>query len=229
MPLQRLRKQLEAGRWFKALPPEFQAQLLAAGTVQRLSAGERLFARGDPPSGLFAMLEGTMRISAPSEEGKEALLTLAEPPTWFGEISVFDGQPRTHDAVAAGEVELFFVPQAALDRLLAEHPQRWRELGLLLATKLRLTFTVLEEAALLPISVRLARRLVWIALGYGEWHDRQARVIEVSQEQLSSMLSTSRQTVNQVLKALEAKGVLRIAYGSLEIVDLGALRAAAGL
>jgi len=88
-------------------------------------------------------------------------------------------------------------------------------------------FGVLEDAAVLPIAVRLARRLLSMAEGYGEWHDRQTRVVEVKQEQLALMLSTSRQTANQVLKRLEAQGVIRLTYGEIEIVDHEALRKAA--
>ena len=48
------------------------------------------------------MVEGAIRISAVSENGKEALLILVEAPHWFGEIALFDGQARTHDAYAEG-------------------------------------------------------------------------------------------------------------------------------
>jgi CRP/FNR family transcriptional regulator, cyclic AMP receptor protein len=41
------------------------------------------------------------------------------------------------------------------------------------------------------------------------------------------MLSTSRQTANQVLKRLESQGVLRLTYGEIEILDHQALRRAA--
>jgi Mn-dependent DtxR family transcriptional regulator len=41
------------------------------------------------------------------------------------------------------------------------------------------------------------------------------------------MLSTSRQTVNQLLKALEADGLVRLKYGRVEILDLKGLRRAA--
>ena len=219
---------LRAGRWFKGLPDELQRELLRAGVVRSLSPGQRLFSRGDPPDGLYAVLDGALRITATSDASKEVLLTLAEPPSWFGEIALFDGQPRTHDAIAGGESLVMHVPQQALDALLAAEPRYWRDFGLLLAAKVRLVFIALEESAVLPVAVRLARRLLLMAEGYGEWHDRSRRVIPVRQEQLAMMLSTSRQTVNQLLKDLEAQGTLRVAYGQIEIVDLDALRRAGG-
>jgi CRP-like cAMP-binding protein len=214
---------LRTGRWFASLPEAFQEALCAAGQLETLAAGQRLFSRGDPPSGLYGVLDGAMRVTATSDGGKEALLTLLEPPQWFGEIAVFDRQPRTHDAISDGESTLVHVPQAALDRMLAAEPAWWRELGLLVAGKLRLAFHAMEETALLPVAARLARRLLRMAEGYGE-RQGPSRTVEVSQDQLAMMLSTSRQTVNHHLKDLESRGIIRISYGSIEILDLDALR-----
>lgn len=221
----RYRTRLQDGHWFGALPGALQEALLAAAQVQRLDAGQRLFRRGDPPSGLYAVVEGAMRIGAVSQDGKEALLTLVEPPYWFGEIALFDGQPRTHDAFAEGPCTLLLVPQAALLALLERQPQYWRDFALLMSHKLRLAFIALEQMSLLPAAPRLARRLLMIAENYGEGEPR--RVIHLAQEQLALMLAISRQTTNQILKELQAQGIVRLAYGEIEILDLDRLRQAA--
>ncbi|HUB07491.1 MAG TPA: helix-turn-helix domain-containing protein [Myxococcales bacterium] len=49
------------------------------------------------------------------------------------------------------------------------------------------------------------------------------------QEQLAKMLATSRQTVNQLLRELEAGGALKLVYGGVEILELSRLRRAAGV
>lgn len=219
---------LRSGRWFAALPDDLQARLVDAATLRPLGARQPLFARGDEADGLYAVVDGSIRVSGGSESGREALLTLLEPPSWFGEISIFDGAPRTHDAVAETESLVVHVPRPALDAILAAEPRWWRELGLLLTSKLRLAFTAMEDMALLPIAVRLARRLTLMAQGYGE-REFQRRTVEVSQEQLAQMLSTSRQTANQLLKELEARGLIRLAYGTIEILDLDGLQRAAKL
>ncbi len=221
------RELLRSGRWFKALPEAFQDRLLDAGVRKTFAPGERLFSRGDPPSGLFAAIDGSVRVTATTEAGKEAILTLVEPPFWFGEIAVFDGLPRTHDAIAESEATVLHVPQSAIDAILRDEPRWWRDLALLVTAKLRLAFLVMEEAAIHPIPTRLARRLVTMAEAHGELEDRSKRVLDVPQEQLAMMLATSRQTVNQVLKDLEARGLVRLSYGRIEIVDLEGLRKAA--
>lgn len=218
---------LRTGSWFQALEPALQGQLLALAQVRRLRGGQRLFARGDAPDGLYCMADGAMRVGGLSEAGKEAVLALVEPPHWFGEIALFDGLPRTHDAWAEGDVTLLHVPQEALLALLTAQPEYWRAMALLMTHKLRLTFVMMEETALLPASARLARRLVTMAEGYGDWKDRNRRMLHVPQEQLALMLSLSRQTVNQILKQFEAQQAVALVRGGIEILDIARLRALA--
>lgn len=219
---------LAQGRWFAALPPDFRQALLQHAGVRPLAAGERLFAAGDPCDGLYAVLAGRLRISTLDDSGREALLALVEPPQWFGEIALFDAQPRTHDAWAdpAAPVLLLQVPQAPLLALLSEQPQRWQLLGQLVTQKLRATFAVLQDAALLPPVARLARRLVAMAEGFGDTPDHQSRrELHISQDQLGAMLSLSRQTVNQALGQLAAAGMVRVSRGVVEVLALERLKA----
>ena len=221
------RELLLSGRWFQGLVPTFQERLLELGTIRSVPAEARLFSRGDAPDGLYAALSGAIRVGGLSEGGKEVVLAVVEPPQWFGEIAVFDRLPRTHDAIATVNTVVLHVSTASLDTMLGEHPAWWRDLGLLVTTKLRLAFVVMEDMAFLPLLPRVARRLVLMAEGYGEWSDRSSRVVKLSQEVLAAMVSSSRQSTNQALKELEARGLIKVAYGEIEIVDLATLRSTA--
>ncbi|MDE1005432.1 MAG: Crp/Fnr family transcriptional regulator [Paraburkholderia fungorum] len=219
---------LARSAWFRSAPAAMQAQLIQAGRIERLAAGERLFTRGDSDDGLYCVLDGLMRIGAASSAGKEALLAVIEPVNWFGEIALFDNRPRTHDAYAERDSELFHVPRAALATLLERTPEYWHAFGLLLTQKLRLAFDAIEEAALLPAAPRVARRLLLMAGGYGE-PGAIRRVLKVPQEDLAMMLALSRQTINQVLKQFETQGALKLRYAEIEIADVQKLSALADL
>ncbi len=228
--VRRFEELLRAGRWFGNLDATFRGELLDAAELRPLRQGEWLFARGDPPSGLFGVVEGSVRIAgtvAGASDPREFLLARVEPPMWFGEVSVIDGQPRTHDAIADVESTLVHVPQAELVAMLDREPRRYRDLGLLVSTKLRIAFAALEDAAQ-PLLVRLARRLLLTVERYGEWQDRTSRVVDLKQAELATMLSASRPTVNQLLKELASRGIVRLGYGHVEIVDLDGLRSVAG-
>lgn len=220
------RQALASGRWFGHLPEGLQVGLLADAQVLSLQAGERLFARGDSYDGIYCVVKGVFRTVGFSTGGKEALLTLIEPYSWFGEVALFDDLERTHDVVADHQGEVLRVPAPALTALLAAHPEYWYWFGLLLSQKMRFAFIALEQAALLPAPQRVAQRLVLMAEGYGEWSDRSRRVLPLPQEQLASMLSVSRQTINHVLRQFEDQNLIRLHYRELEIVDLEGLRRA---
>ena len=219
---------LERSAWFRGAPEPLRAALRAAGRVRTHKAGERLFKRGDADDGLYCVLEGAVRVGAASVAGREALLAVVGPAHWFGEIALFDGGARTHDAYAERDATLFHVPRAALVALLDAKPAYWHAFGLLLAQKLRLAFDAIEESALLGASARVARRLLLLSSEYGEaaathGASRSRLVIGVPQEDLALMLALSRQTVNQILRQFEREGLLALRYGEIEIVDAAGL------
>jgi len=220
------RELLRAGRWFRGLPQPFQEAIVSMSVLRDVRPGTVLFSRGDASHGMFGLLEGQLRASGTDDDGKIALLTVVEPPSWVGEIPLFDRLPRSHDLVAETRALVVYVPQEPLLALLEREPRYWRDLALLLTAKLRLAFTSIEASQLLPVAERVTHRLVLIAEGYGEWSDGSARQVGVSQKTLATMLSTSRQTVNEVLKRLEAQGYVRLEYGRVEILDLRGLRRA---
>lgn len=220
---------LRTGRWYAQLPEDFAQALLRLARVRHLNSGEVLFLRDSPPCGLYAVVSGSIRISGQSgrgDEAREALLVLLPPPQWFGEITVFDGATRTHHAHAAEPTTLLQVPQAELLAWLHDHPQHWRDLAVLMADKLRLAFQTMEEQTVLSAPLRLARRLVVMAEGYGVQGAKAGtrRVLAVTQQELALMIGISRQTTNEILKRMEEQGILRVQRGGMEILDLAALR-----
>ncbi|HEV8692363.1 MAG TPA: Crp/Fnr family transcriptional regulator [Ideonella sp.] len=219
---------LSADAWFAHCPGELRAALLRMGRVQRLGPGEALFARGQAAEGLCCVLEGALRVGAVQADGSESVLAFVEPGQWFGEISLIDGLPRTHDAVADGPTVVLRVPQAALQAWLAEHPAHWQPIAQLACAKLRMLFGVLEDIAHLPLEGRLAKRLWLLAHGYGARTGPPRRLLRLPQEQLALMLGVSRQSANKALRALEARGLIALRYGEIELLELARLADAAG-
>ena len=77
---------------FAQLPREARAHL------RRFAAGETIFLMDAPGDSMMAILEGSVRISVPSPDGKEIVLALLHPGEVFGEIALLDGKGRTADA-----------------------------------------------------------------------------------------------------------------------------------
>lgn len=212
------------GRWYAGLPTALQEDLLHHGQSVWLDPGQRLFARGDPPCGLYAVLQGAIRITGLGLQGKEAILTLLEPPHWFGEIALFDEDVRTHDAMAESRSQLWKIPQRAMHQLLQRQPEYWPLLGRLLTQKLRLAFLALEDASLFPAPQRVARRLLLMAASPLNRPDVVRYTLELPQDVLGAMLGISRQTTNQILRDMEARGLIRLGRAQIELLDLAGLQ-----
>src|SRR3990167_3252740 len=97
--------------------------ILSRAYVRRLSDGGPLASRGTPAEDWFGVARGAVRVSLVSLSGKQVTLNYCEPGVWFGDISLFDGLPRTHDADAHGETTLLCVRKADFKELLSHHPE----------------------------------------------------------------------------------------------------------
>jgi CRP/FNR family transcriptional regulator, cyclic AMP receptor protein len=218
---------LNSGEWFAALDPAFQQAVLGSSRVMTVAAGESVFHRGDPSDGIYCVLSGAVCFGASAPSGRGSIAALAEAPQGFGEIALFDGGARTHDAWADIASTVLHLPLRHLTRILAEDPVRWQQLGRLLVHKLRFAFALLEDMALEPPRVRLARCLINLFEGYGQGKAAPSPSLRVSQERLGMMLSLSRQTVNELLQHLEHEAIIQCQRGGVRILDINRLRDAA--
>jgi len=207
------------------LPPALAHELERLGRRRTFRKGALVHRKGDAPDGLYKVVSGRVRIDTTAVDGREVVLTDLEPGAFFGEISLFDGLPRTHDARAVERSELLFVPNAAAQSLLATRPDLLQLYASALAFKLRLCMAALEGVTLQSVSARLAQRLLWLAQGSARTGG--VRTVTVSQSDLAAMVGAARQTVNKELKAWARSGIVRTHGRSLELLDEAALREAA--
>jgi CRP/FNR family transcriptional regulator, cyclic AMP receptor protein len=205
------RSNIENGSWFSKLSAPLRADILARAGVRRLVDGAMLSARGAAAEDWVGVAKGAVRVSSVSLAGKQVTLTYVEPGTWFGDIALFDGMPRTHDANAHGETTLLAVRKADFRELLAHHVELYEALLRLNCRRLRLLFDAVEDLATRPLGSRLARQILLLARSYGVAHGEEIRIgLQLAQEDLAQLLGASRQRVNQELKGFEREGALRI-------------------
>jgi CRP/FNR family transcriptional regulator, cyclic AMP receptor protein len=205
------RSNIESGSWFSKLSQPLRDAILARSVVRRLSDGAMLSSRGQPADEWCGVANGAVRVSSVSLAGKQITLTYVEPGTWFGDISLFDGFPRTHDANAHGETTLLVVRKADFRELLSQHVELYEALMRLNCRRLRLLFDMVEDLNTRPLASRLAKQILLLARGYGVAQDDGIRIgLQLAQEDLAQLLGASRQRVNQELKSFERDGAVRI-------------------
>ncbi|HEX5262543.1 MAG TPA: cyclic nucleotide-binding domain-containing protein, partial [Phenylobacterium sp.] len=107
---------LETDSWFGQIPPERRALLLEEANLRTLAGGAHVYNAGDPPAGLWAVLDGGVQLKGYPALGVELALPIFGPGTWFGEISTLDGLPRQTDAAAVGRTRVLHISDEAIAR-----------------------------------------------------------------------------------------------------------------
>lgn len=205
------RQNIESGPWFSKLSPALRNAILARALVRRMSDGALLSSRGEQADEWCGVAKGAVRISSVSLSGKQITLTYVEPGIWFGDSSLFDGMPRTHDANAHGETTLLVVRKPDFKELLAQHVELYDALLRLNCRRLRLMYNLVEDLNTLPLSARLAKQILQLARSYGIAQGDETRIgLQLAQEDLAQLLGASRQRVNQELKGFERDGAVRV-------------------
>jgi CRP/FNR family transcriptional regulator, cyclic AMP receptor protein len=213
---------VERDSLFRGLPKATVARIAALGLRRVYEKGAVVFMRGDPGDSLCGVVRGRVRISASLAAGKEVFLNIMEPGDSFGEIALLDGQPRTATATAMVRTELIVFPRERFLGLLSTEPQLAAHLIQLLCRRVRWTAQLMEDAALLSVPARIAKRLLSLARLQGVGASGNTR-LTISQEELAQFLSVSRQVVNQHLQLLKAKGWIRSGRGQVTICDAQSL------
>ncbi len=221
------REAINSGRWFTSLSPSLRHDILRCAYVKRYRDGELLTARGDPADEWIACAKGAVRVSSTSISGKQITLTYVEPGIWFGDVSIFDGDRRTHDAYAHGDTTTLCVARADFKKILANHVELYDALLRLHARRIRQLYGLVEDLNTLPLRARLAKQLLHLVRSYGVpslSDGGDIRIgLQLAQEELAQLLGASRQRVNQELKAMEREDAIRIEPGGLVVRSRDAL------
>ena len=221
------REAINGGRWFSTLSPSLRHDILRCAYVKRYKDSELISARGDPPEEWIACARGAVRVSSTSISGKQITLTYVEPGIWFGDVSIFDGDRRTHDAYAHGESTILCVAKADFKKILSSHVELYEAMLRLLARRIRQLYGLVEDLNTLPLRARLAKQLLHLVRSYGVPSLSDATEVRIglhlAQEELAQLLGASRQRVNQELKSMERDGAIRIEPGGLIVRNREAL------
>ncbi|MBP6892780.1 MULTISPECIES: Crp/Fnr family transcriptional regulator [Pseudacidovorax] len=221
------REAINSGRWFTSLSPSLRHDILRCAFVKRYKDGDLIAARGDPPDQWIACAKGAVRVSSTAVSGKQVTLTYVEPGIWFGDVAMFDGDRRTHDAYAHGDTTILCVARADFNKILTAHVELYEALMRLQARRIRTLFGLVEDLNTLPLRARLAKQLVHLVRSYGVPNladGSQTRIgLQLAQEELAQLLGASRQRVNQELKTMEREGAIRIEPAGLVVLDRDAL------
>lgn len=204
--------------WFASLPGALQAQVRNGVAVTAGAKGEVMLPAATAVQGWHAVLSGLVMLRSPSSSARASAFIGIPDGEWFGEGSALKPEPRKYDVVALRPTQMLCLPlplfatlhesSLAFNQFLVQH----------LNLRLGQAMTIIEAGRTQSPEHRVAlylSRLFW----------RSTRRLNLTQDELGQLVGLSRQTVNRVLRTLEALGIVSLDFGKVAIVDDEALGA----
>ena len=121
---------------FRNLPAALLRPLQDVAEKRSFAAGESIFRHGEEPDFFYVVESGAVDVAVPARAG-EIVVASFEPGSFFGELAVFDRQPRSAGARAVADTCLICIPLQAISELVENHAPAARQFISALAQRLR--------------------------------------------------------------------------------------------
>lgn len=183
------------------LPGHLVSDLFAGAKPVRIAADKVLFLADDPGDGCYRVEDGLLKVVMVSRSGVERILAFLGKGAIVGELSMIDGRPRSASVVAVRDASLSFLSRAAFEAFAQDHPQVYKSLVTILATRLRETDVVVAAASFLPLKGRVASTLLDLAENFGQDVGSGRIVIhqKIGQSDIAAMAGIARENVSRIL------------------------------
>ena len=214
---------LRASLWTRSLTPAQLARVERETQVRDFPAGGFVCRKGEPVEHWIGLIDGLVKMTSVSAEGKTTTFTGVTSGGWFGEGSLLKDRTRKYDIGVLRASRVALMPRATFQWLLDTDIGFNRFLLMQLNERLAQFIAMLEHERLLEPDARVARSLA--ALFNPVLYPEQSTDIQISQEEIGYLSGVSRQRVNQALQVLEKAGLLEVDYGRIRILNLDGLRA----
>jgi CRP/FNR family cyclic AMP-dependent transcriptional regulator len=212
---------LQSHPFFRGLDGRIVEGLVPHALTRNVKRGTLLFRKGDAGTNLYAVCAGAVRVSASSDQGKDAVFSLIVPGELFGEVAFLDGGPRTADAMMIESGELMVIERRDFLPLLQVYPALALRLLELLCGRLRRTSQQVEDIMFLGLEPRLAKALLYL---YEQSFSIPAQKLKVTQRDISQLIGISRESTNKQLRSWQRRKWLKLERGGLTILVPDALR-----
>ena len=213
---------LRAAPWYRGLDRTERARVEADVIERWVAAGAFAARRSEGPDHWMGVVDGLLKVSNVSPEGKLATFAGIPPGAWFGEGTLLKHEARKYDVIALRDTRVACMPMATFAWLLAQSLSFNRFLLDHLNERLGQFIAMVEYDRLLDPDARVARCLG--SLVHPLLYPGRGDALRIGQEEIGNLAGVSRQRVNQALQRLETEGLLAIGYGGIRLLDLEGLR-----
>lgn len=204
---ERIIKLLEDIPLFGGMAPDELGHLAALLIEEEYAKGASVVNVGDPGDALFIVGEGEVKVSLSSENGREIILDTLEAGSFFGEMSIVDGEARSANVICTKKSFLLKLSRRDFLKAVRQFPSIAINVMTELCVRLRRADESIENLALLDVFGRVARFLIERADEEGEDVEEGLYVRKMpTQQHIGSCIGTSRETVSRALSDFQRRG-----------------------
>jgi CRP-like cAMP-binding protein len=208
--------------WLALLTPDERALALNDLPIVQAKPGDLVCRVGHPVTYWFGVVDGLLKMSSDSHDGRTMTFTGLPPGGWFGEGTVLKREPYRYNVQALRTSLVAGLPVDTFHQLL-DHSIRFNRFVMnQLNERLGQFIAAREIDRLNDPDLRVARSLA--VLFNPVLYPGVGAVLRITQQELAYLVGLSRQRVNEALANLEAQEMIRVEYGGVRVLDLAALR-----
>ena len=201
---------------FKGLDAAALQRLAAATTRVPLKRGERVFSKGDAPTGMYVVVHGEIRLLARSGARGERLTGVAGAGSSFGEAVMFLERPAVVDAEAAIDALVLHVPKQTIFEEIERSPRFARRIIAALSQRIESLVSQLDRQAL---SGGRARLLEYLLRSAGGGPGPHIVVLPAAKGAIASHLNLTPEHFSRLLHDLVDEGLLQVRGRNITIPD----------
>lgn len=200
---------------FESLSDPERAELEAGMHVQHFPKGSILVQQSDASNNLlYIVLAGRLKVFMGNEDGREVLLDFLQAGDAFGELSLFDEQPRSATVMTVEDCKIGLFPRNYLFDCIQRNPNIAIELLKTVIKRMRNTTEQVSSLALLDVYGRIAKALVNMAKPQD---DGRMVTASLTHQELATMVGASREMVTRILNDLKRGGYIAIDNHRIEL------------
>lgn len=193
---------------------------------RRQPRGSMILSQGDRGDTLFLIRSGQVKVSVVAEDGREVILSVLGPGSFFGELALLDDEPRSAHVIAMEDTVLLLLHREDFRGRLKLSPELSVSLLRELSQRLRRADDTIASLMLLDVNGRIANLLLELAREEGgETGTRITR--RLTHASLGQMVGASRETVSRTMRNLVLRNVISVTRRETVLLDRQALRLAA--
>lgn len=189
------------------ITPEIE-QLLTAAHSKKFKLKDTIMREGEGADSLYYVLNGSVTVLMEDEDGDEIILAYLGPGEFFGELGLFGNESRSAWVRARTECEVAIISNKKFWEMSRENPELLMQLTGQIARRLRETSRKVGDLAFLDVTGRIAHALLNLTNDSEAMTHPDGWLVRITREELSRLVSCSREMAGKVLKDLECQGLI---------------------